>query len=248
MNIIIGADIVPTNSNEELFIKGNIQELFGESLCGIIKNADYSIFNLEVPFYNGDTPISKCGPALRADANTINAIKKLDIKLLSLANNHIFDQGEKGLNSTIYTIENAGIDYVGIVDSTYELNKYKLIYLGSYKIGVYSCAEHEFSVATDNSAGAVPFDSYDSSVTLKQLRDICDFIIVLYHGGKEYYRYPSPNLQKNCRLLVNSGADIVICQHSHCIGCEEIYQGKRIIIFALIEWLKGKKITGILVC
>lgn len=49
----------------------------------------------------------------------------------------------------------------------------------------------------------------------------CDIAIVLYHGGKEHYRYPSPNLQRICRKIVDKGADLVICQHSHCIGCEE---------------------------
>lgn len=48
-------------------------------------------------------------------------------------------------------------------------------------------------------------------------------MIVLYHGGKEQYRYPSPNLQKTCRKLVEKGADLVVCQHSHCIGCREEY-------------------------
>ena len=57
----------------------------------------------------------------------------------------------------------------------------------------------------------------------------CDYAIVLYHGGKEYYRYPSPNLQKTCRKLVEKGADLVICQHSHCIGCEEKYQDGTIV-------------------
>lgn len=54
-------------------------------------------------------------------------------------------------------------------------------------------------------------------------------MIVLYHGGKEHYRYPSPSLQKICRRFVDKGADLVICQHSHCIGCEEKYKGGTIV-------------------
>lgn len=54
-------------------------------------------------------------------------------------------------------------------------------------------------------------------------------MIVLYHGGKEHYRYPSPYLQKVCRKLVDKGAGIVICQHSHCVGAMENWNGGTII-------------------
>ena len=57
----------------------------------------------------------------------------------------------------------------------------------------------------------------------------CDYTIVLYHGGKEYYRYPSPNLQRVCRYMIEKGTDLVICQHSHCIGCEENYLSGKIV-------------------
>jgi len=32
-----------------------------------------------------------------------------------------------------------------------------------------------------------------------------------------------------CRKLVDKGADLVVCQHSHCIGCEEKYHGGTIV-------------------
>lgn len=64
---------------------------------------------------------------------------------------------------------------------------------------------------------------------MENLRKKVDYVIVLYHGGKEHYRYPSPYLQKVCRRLVDKGADLVVCQHSHCIGCEEKYKSGTIV-------------------
>lgn len=52
---------------------------------------------------------------------------------------------------------------------------------------------------------------------------------MLYHGGKEYYRYSSPNLQKTCRKMTEKGADLVLCQHSHCIGSYEEYNDSTIL-------------------
>ena len=48
-----------------------------------------------------------------------------------------------------------------------------------------------------------------------------DYLIVLNHGGIEYYKFPSPLLQRKCREMVKCGADFVVCQHSHCIGTAE---------------------------
>ena len=41
MNIIIGADLVPTKSNIELFEKGDVDTLIGRELTDIIRSADY---------------------------------------------------------------------------------------------------------------------------------------------------------------------------------------------------------------
>ena len=40
--ILIGADLVPTKSNYELFIKGDSKELIGIELETIIKKADFN--------------------------------------------------------------------------------------------------------------------------------------------------------------------------------------------------------------
>ena len=59
--VLIGADIVPTQRNADLFINGDIEKLFGDELINLIKSASYRIFNLEVPLCDCDSPIIKCG-------------------------------------------------------------------------------------------------------------------------------------------------------------------------------------------
>ena len=46
MKLLIGADIVPTNSNITEFIRANTTALVDENLLGVLRNADYRIFNL----------------------------------------------------------------------------------------------------------------------------------------------------------------------------------------------------------
>ena len=56
-----------------------------------------------------------------------------------------------------------------------------------------------------------------------------DRVLVMYHGGKEHALYPSPRLRKACRAMAKNGADVVLCQHTHCIGTYEEFEGCHIL-------------------
>ncbi|MGN4425596.1 CapA family protein [Bacillus cereus group sp. MYBK30-1] len=229
MNILVAGDLVPTQSNKDIFSKGDVTTLLGEELLSIWRAADMRVLNLEVPLTDNESPISKCGPNLSAPTNTINGIKKLEPTLLTLANNHILDHGVTGLKSTEQVLSMNGIAFTGVGENVFEASKPYILANGDINIGVYACAENEFTIATDKSPGANPFDPLESLDHIKELKEKCDYVIVLYHGGREHYRYPSPYLQKVCRKIVEKGADVVICQHSHCIGCYEDYQDSLIV-------------------
>ena len=229
MSLIIGADIVPTIENSLHFKNGNVEALVGDGLLDVLQKADYRVFNLETPLTDDDTPIDKWGPVLRADCTTIAGIKKLGVDLFTLANNHIMDQGETGLTSTIDLLKKNEISYLGAGENLEQTRKTFIKNIKGKRIGFYACAEHEFSIAREKNAGANPFDALESFDHVVALKAECDFVVVLYHGGKEYYQYPSPLLQKVCRKFVEKGADLVVCQHSHCIGCEEKYANGTIV-------------------
>lgn len=227
--ILIGADICPTESNIEALKSGDISAIIDENLRKLLSNADLTIFNLEVPLIDDPHPIKKNGPNLIAPSATINGIKAINPHFFTLANNHIMDQGVEGLKSTVKALDESGIAHAGTGDNPEEASKPFIFVLGTRKIGVYCCAEHEFSIVSENRAGANPFDPLESPDHVAELKKECDYVIVLYHGGKEEYRYPSPNLRKTFRKLADKGADLVIAQHTHCIGCEEKHNGSTLV-------------------
>ena len=140
---------------------------------------------------------------------------------------HAIERPEKpSLQSTIEALKNAGIQYSGVGSNLDEARKVFYTFVNGIKIGIYCCAEHEFSIASEHKSGVNPFDPMNSldDVKLSKEDGKADFLIVLYHGGKEHYRYPSPQLQKICHKLIEKGADLVVCQHSHCVGCKEEYK------------------------
>lgn len=224
--LLIGADLVPTESNYEHFKSGNVDALLGDELLKKLRDADFTIFNLEVPLTDKITPIEKCGPNLIAPTYTIKGLQAINPSFFSLANNHILDQGKQGLESTIKVLSENGIAYAGAGSNLEEAKRPFICEIEGIKIGIYCCAEHEFTIATERKAGANPFDPLETLEHVVELKNQCDYVIVLYHGGKEHFRYPSPELQKRCRKMIEKGADLVICQHSHCIGAEEEWSNK----------------------
>ena len=229
MKIIIGADIVSTAGNEKDFIEGNAEKLVGKELKEILDKAAFRIANLEVPLCREQKPLVKSGPCLIANPDTLNGYKALGINLLSLANNHTMDQSAEGFISTMNALDNAQIPYVGGGTSQEEAAKPYIFTVGGKKIGVYACAEHEYGWARDYGLGANGFDPLDSLDEIADLKSKVDYCIVLYHGGREHYRYPTPRLKRVCRKIVEKGGDIVLCQHTHCVGAMEEYKGGTIV-------------------
>ena len=229
MSILIGGDFVPTESNVSLFNKCDLDELFGDPLQNIMKTVDLRVFNLETPLADELHPILKCGPNLCAPVNAVNTFCAIGVDLFTLANNHIMDQGIEGLESTEKALKDNNIEYVGVGCNIYEASEPYFVTINGKKYCFFACTDHEFSVCDEHKAGANPFDPIVSFDQVQRACEACDYLIVLYHGGKEHYRYPSPRLQKICRKFVDSGANLVICQHSHCIGCEEKYNRSTIV-------------------
>lgn len=80
--IIIGADLVPTESNYNYFKGCETEYLIGKKITEKLNNADFTIFNLEVPLTDKKNPINKCGPNLSAPTDTIAGIKAINSHFL----------------------------------------------------------------------------------------------------------------------------------------------------------------------
>ena len=170
-----------------------------------------------------------CPPDYSAPTGTINGIRLLHPTAAILANNHILDQKTEGLRSTMEVLAQNGIAYVGAGNNIAEAKKPMIIDHQNLRTGIYACCEKEFSFATEDTAGANVFDPLETFDEISELKKACDYLAVLFHGGMQGYPYPTPYQQKVCRKMCESGADLVVCQHSHITGCEEIYGNGRIV-------------------
>lgn len=229
MKVIIAGDTAATESNLKLFQKDKVTDLVGQKIYEKLHAADIVIANLEAPLYDGKNIIKKYGPHLAASNKSVEGLLGLNINVANMANNHIMDHGISGLENTCRVLKAVKINYLGIGKNIDEMKDILCCEVNDCKIGIYSCTEHEFSCAGRKYPGANPYDPLISFDRVLKLSAKCDYVIVLYHGGNECYRLPSPELQRKCRKFIDSGANFVVTQHSHCIGAKEIYNNGEIL-------------------
>lgn len=229
MGILVMSDIVPPDIGDNSFVSGKIEELVDEKIYRLLGESGLNIVNLECPFIDEGEKINKWGSYLKAPEESVNLLKRIPNLLVNLSNNHIRDYGDEGVLNTISVLEKNGIAYVGAGKNIAEMKKASIHTVGQKQVAVFACTEHEFSHAKEECAGANPIDDMDDIFTIQQLVVENDYVIVLYHGGCEFYEYPTPLQQKRLRNYIRAGADIVVCQHSHCIGSVEEYEKGTII-------------------
>jgi len=228
IRIIIGGDICPAGAIEEAFKQGASELIFND-LLPLLKSADFSLINLECPLIREPSPIDKDGVVLSASDKCVNGFRNSNVQAVNLANNHILDHGEQGLSVTLEALNKSEIYWFGAGKNLREASKPLIKTIKESSFGFFGMADYEFSIAGKNSWGANSLDIINIIQTIREYRKKVDHLVLLLHGGKEYYPYPSPKLQKICRFLIEEGVDAIICQHSHCAGSYEIFDGKPII-------------------
>lgn len=190
-----------------------------------INENDFCVANLECAITNSENPIKKDGPNLKISQADAKIINELGINLVGLANNHIMDYGIEGFNDTISYLDSIGVKHVGnTIDGNYFVKE-----IGLKKVCFYFVSEHQFNYFENDMLGVNVLDQQNTFNEISVLKSTCDYLIVCFHGGKEYFLYPTPFQQSICHKFVDCGANLVICQHSHCVGCKESYQSATII-------------------
>lgn len=229
MRLLIGGDFAPTKANFDLFEKGAIEELYGREMLDYLASFDFRVFNLETVVEGRGSEITKHGPIITMPERCMPGVDAIHPDLVGLANNHTINLGPEGIEHTRQVLDEHGIAYIGAGANVAEARKPFFLKDGDLTIGFYACAEHEFNAAGEHTAGVNPYDPLVTFDEIREAKSQCDQLIVLYHGGMIEYRYPLPNERRALRKFVDYGADLVVGQHTHCIGCSEVYKGKTIV-------------------
>lgn len=222
---MIAGDLFPSKGNESKFIAGDINAIFDQRIIDLFKSADFSVCNLEGTLTESQRKTQKLGPNIKADPRVLSAYKNLGITLFATANNHINDYCQKGYIDTQEALLKYGFESIGSGANIEQIIKFKNLELEGKKVCIYNVAETMFNIPTATNAGVHLYDEYLVCKEIEQLKRINEYVIVLYHGGVEYFPYPTLELRKRFHRMADCGADVILAQHTHCIGCEEYYNG-----------------------
>lgn len=229
MRLLVSGDFCPVFRCKDLLEQCQYDKLLNH-VGPIIKQADYSIVNLECPIITGRrTPIPKCGPNLSTSENVIGLLKYAGFKAVTLANNHFLDYGEAGVKKSLAALDCNEINHVGGGINLSEASKTMMIEGYNEKIAIINCCEHEFSIATEKTPGSNPLNPIQQWYAITEARKQADFVVLIVHGGHEHYQLPSPRMQETYRFFIDCGADAVLNHHQHCYSGYEYYNGRPIV-------------------
>lgn len=229
MKVLITGDFCQDYGVNELAQSGRYD--FFDKIKERVHDADYSIVNFEFPVVTDPEkarPIYKAGPNLRGTVEGVKAVKYAGFRCCTLANNHSLDQGEQCLLDTIEAISKENLDCVGAGEDLSKASETLYKRIGGETLAVINCCEHEFTIATDKSAGAHPLMPLRQYYKIREAREKADYVLVIVHGGHEHYQLPSVRMQETYRFFIDAGADAVVNHHQHCYSGYEVYQGKPI--------------------
>lgn len=193
-----------------------------------LKNADLVFGNLETPITQG-SEIPDFEMIFRSNPGTEQALKQAGFSILSLANNHTPNFGEKGLKDTFNYLENAGIKYVGAGQNDQEA--YRPIYIEKKGIKFAFLAYNDTDVvpayyeASANRAGTAFMRIDKMTEAVKGAKQKADFVIVSVHSGAEYVDELNDSQVNFAHAVIDAGADLVIGHHPHVVQTLEKYKG-----------------------
>lgn len=195
-------------------------EIVANDVKESVAKSDFVIANLESPIaINAKTD----GDHLQFSGNSKLVEQFKWITAFSLANNHITDCGILGIDETIEVLNSNGIQYNGVFETEY-------IPLEFEKDGI------KISIITFTDMLNIPFENGakwnvlrmgDKKITnlIAEEKKRGKIVILFAHVGMLFTRYPNPVTYNYLHKCVDSGADIIITCHSHCLGGMETYKG-----------------------
>lgn len=222
------------------------KDILFENVADLFFEQDVSLANLESPITRGELVkevIGDKGPPIEccnhAQFETLASHGGRYFTILNTSNNHMFDRGLEGVDTTHDALANKGILNIGTNRSSAEHGRGRTLTVNGIRLGfaaaTFGLNGHEVPAAESyriNTSSLLPRQgSADLSLLKRQIDDCrkegCDFIIASIHWGYEFEMFPRRKQIEAARELVEHGADAILSHHPHVIQPVEYYRTRR---------------------
>lgn len=185
----------------------------------VVSAADIAFVNQEMPINPAAEPQGY--PLFNAASEMCEALVDTGFDVISESNNHMLDQGEKGLQATIdYWKTKSGITQVGAYQDDADLHKPHIVEKNGFKVAYLAMTEmtNNFSLPGDSKLRILYTSQTD---TIRQLiqaaRQQADIVVVSVHWGTEDTFDLTDAQTMLAQKMVDWGADVIFGNHPHAL-------------------------------
>ena len=214
IKIVAVGDIIFGGTVTEALLRKGI-EWAVDDLGKLFEGADLIIGNLESPITDRKNPRPGQLFSFKMPTSLAPLLKAFDG--VSVANNHILDYGVEGLFDTINRLDRIGVQYCGAGESLRSAIQTTVFNLDGFRIGMTSFTDRNWYPSGPTTPGTSTWQGRDSCDVIRRLARDTDFVIVQIHQGYEFLDYPGPEELSVVQKATDSGADLVLCHHSHTL-------------------------------
>ncbi len=223
--IAVGDIMLSRNVEQKMISKNDWLYPFRET-HQITTTGDIVFGNLESPLIEG--PIVQTGQmSFRANPKAVEGLKFGGFNILSLANNHMKNQGSQGIERTIEVLNEKGLKHVGAGLNAEQARQPAILEINGIKFGFLAYLDSAFTPASyeaTTSRSGSPFMNEQTLIDdLKKLKPRVDVMIVSMHAGAEYMLTPNEKQKNFAHTAIDHGASLVIGHHPHVVEPIERY-------------------------
>ena len=231
LSVVFTGDILLDRGVRKRIEYLGLRNLVGPKLQQVFKQSRFVVGNLECPATKIKRPVFKRF-VFRGEPEWLSWLTNHGFTHLNLANNHSIDQGRDALMDTHLNIKQAGMTPFGAGENMLDASQPLL--LTTHPRPVYILASlrlplENFAYLTDKPCvSQEPLDSLVARIKRLRLSQPNAYIVVSLHWGTEHQLVPSAQQRHHARLLVNAGANLLVCHHTHTLQTIEQYKGSTI--------------------
>jgi poly-gamma-glutamate capsule biosynthesis protein CapA/YwtB (metallophosphatase superfamily) len=203
-----------------------------------LADSDITFVNLEVPL-SDRFPVPSTGMSFIAPTKYIEGLTTSGIDIVSVANNHSANFGQKVFEDDLATLKAGNISACGGGMDDIEARTVKVVERNGIKYGFlcYNAITGGLMADTDSGMASLSIEPWyrDDEASIQKLEDdirkakqVADVVVVSPHWGIEYKLVPSESQKKVARRAIDAGADLILGTHPHVVQGSEIYKGRYI--------------------
>ena len=208
--------------------------ILSEDVVDIMTSSDITVANNEFAITTSNTKLKNKYYTFKAKKERLSIYEEMGVNLVSLANNHIYDYGEKGFNDSLEALKEYDIPYVGAGKNIEEAKAPFYYIINGYKIAFVNATRAEKYIltkeATETSGGVLRcYDPTTFINVIEETKKQSDFVIALVHWGTEYSTKLETAQTETAKQYIDAGADLIVGTHAHTLQGIDFYNNKAIL-------------------